>query len=69
MKFTGRLLSTQIDQVFWDNSSHLYAISQKAAKLYVFTVTSARATQAVGSPYNVPGGEMPDCPTQVNVCE
>ena len=50
-KFTGALVTTSIDQVFWDNANHLYAISQKAGKLYVFTVTSTGATQATGQWY------------------
>ncbi len=56
-KFTGLLVSASIDQVFWDNASHLYAISRKAGKLYVFTVTSTGATQSVGSPHSVSGAE------------
>jgi hypothetical protein len=35
----------------------LYAISRKAGKLYVFTLTSTGATQAVGSPYNAAGAK------------
>jgi hypothetical protein len=42
-----------VDQFFWDNSNHLYAISQSAGKLFVFTVTPTSATQAPGSPYNI----------------
>jgi hypothetical protein len=50
---TGLLTKTQVDQLFWDNNSHLYAISRGAGKLFVFTVTSAGATQAPGSPYTI----------------
>ena len=57
-KFTGALVSGKsIDQVFWDNASHLYAISQSGGKLYVFNVTSTGATQASGSPYSIAGTE------------
>jgi hypothetical protein len=56
-KFTGTLVSAEIDKVLWDNSNHLYAISGKAGKLYVFSVTSAGTTQAPGSPYSIPGVE------------
>jgi hypothetical protein len=50
---TGLLTSNQVDQFFWDNSNHLYAISQSAGKLFVFTVTPTSATQAPGSPYTI----------------
>jgi hypothetical protein len=50
---TGLLTSNQIDQMFWDNANHLYAISSTAGKLYVFTITSTSATQATGSPYTI----------------
>jgi hypothetical protein len=50
---TGLLTNDPIDQTFWDNAGHLYAISQNAGKLYVFTVTSLGVTQAPGSPYTI----------------
>lgn len=50
---TGLLTSDSIDHAFWDNDHHLYAISQTAGKLYVFTVTPSSATQAPGSPYTI----------------
>jgi hypothetical protein len=50
---TGLLAKSEIDQMFWDNDHHLYAISQSAGKLYVFTVTATSATQAPGSPYTL----------------
>ena len=50
---TGLLTTTEIDQVTWDNSNHLYAISHPSGKLYVFTVTSISVTQAPGSPYTI----------------
>jgi 6-phosphogluconolactonase (cycloisomerase 2 family) len=50
---TGLLTKDEIDQAFWDNAHHLYAISQSAGKLYVFTVTALGATQAPGSPYTI----------------
>jgi hypothetical protein len=52
-QLTGLLTNTPIDQIAWDHSNHLYAISHSAGQLLVFTVTSAGATQAPGSPYNV----------------
>jgi hypothetical protein len=50
---TGLLTKDQVDQVFWDNDNHLYAISQSAGKLFVFTVTATSANQAAGSPYTI----------------
>jgi hypothetical protein len=50
---TGLLTKDEIDQAFWDNAHHLYAISQTAGKLYVFSVTPTSATQAPGSPYTI----------------
>jgi outer membrane protein assembly factor BamB len=43
----------QVDQLFWDNANHLYAISQAAGKLFVFTVTATSYSQAAGSPYTI----------------
>ena len=53
--YTGLLTKDPINQVFWDNANHLYAISTNAGKLFVFTVTPTSVTQAPGSPHNIPG--------------
>jgi hypothetical protein len=50
---TGPLTKNQIDQMFWDSDNHLYAISQSAGKLFVFTVTPTSVNQASGSPYTI----------------
>ena len=50
---TGLLTPAEVDQLTWDNSNHLYAISDLAGKLYVFTVTSTGVTPAPGSPYTI----------------
>jgi hypothetical protein len=52
-KFTGLITKDSINQLFWDNANHLYAISAKAGKLFVFTVTSKGATEAPGSPHAI----------------
>jgi len=52
-KFTWRLTSSPISQVYWDNSNHVYAISQSAGKLFVYTVTTAGAKAAPGSPHAI----------------
>lgn len=52
--YTGLLTRTEVDQVFWDNSNHLYAVSRTGGRLYVFTVTPSAYIQAPGSPYKIP---------------
>ena len=54
---TGLLTSDSIDQCFWDKTGHLYAISAKSGKLFVFTVTATGAQAAPGSPYAVTHAE------------
>ena len=51
--YTGLLTTDEIDQFFWDNDNHLYAISAKSGKLFVFTVTPTNVSQAPGSPYTI----------------
>jgi hypothetical protein len=51
--YTGLLTTDEVDQVFWDNNDHLFAIGQGAEKLWVFTVTPTAYSQAAGSPYTV----------------
>ena len=50
-KYTGLITASEVDQIFWDNANHLYAISRSGGKLYVFTVTSTGVLQAPGSPH------------------
>jgi hypothetical protein len=51
------LSGTPIDQVAWDGSNHLYAISNTENKLYVFTVTATSVTEdsswSIGAPYKM----------------
>ena len=54
-KLTGDLTASPVDQLFWDNANHVYAISRTGGKLYVFTVTSTGAKQAPGSPHKITG--------------
>lgn len=56
--YTGPLTPHQVDQMFWDNANHLYALARLENKLYVFTVTPTSYSQAPGSPYtvNIPWG-------------
>jgi hypothetical protein len=63
--YRGNLFSStsnaNINQVAWDNSNHLFALSydtgaaNSTAKLYVFTVTPTSVTSAPGSPYKITG--------------
>jgi hypothetical protein len=55
--YTGLLYAAQVDQLFWDNDNHLYALSQTAGKLFVFTVTPTSYKQAPGSPYTITSPE------------
>ena len=41
-RYTGLLTNAEIDQFYWDNADHLYAISSHPGKLFVFTVTPTR---------------------------
>jgi hypothetical protein len=58
-KFTGVLTSSPIVQVLWDNSGHVYALSQSyvsspsTGKLFIYTVTSKGVTLAPGSPHAI----------------
>jgi hypothetical protein len=54
-KLTGDLTASPVDQLFWDNANHVFAISRSGGKLYVFTVTSTGAKQAPGSPHKIAG--------------
>jgi hypothetical protein len=51
--YTNLLTGDQVDQAFWDNANHLYAISRSANKLFVFTITPTSVRQAPGSPYTI----------------
>jgi len=52
-KYTGLLTSNPIDQMFWDNQNHLYALSRSKGKLYVYTITTTTHSPASGSPYTI----------------
>jgi hypothetical protein len=51
--YTTVLTHNEIDQMFWDNENHLYAISRTVGKLYVFTLTPTHYSEAPGSPYTI----------------
>ena len=47
---TNLLTTDPVNQIFWDNSNHLYAISQAAGKIRVYTITPTSLQLAPGSP-------------------
>jgi len=51
--YTGLIVKGEVDQMFWDNDNHLYAISRSASQVFVFTITPTSVSQAAGSPYTV----------------
>jgi hypothetical protein len=54
--YSSLLLPTvDIDQLAWDNSNHLYALSYESGELYVYTVTPTSISEVAGSPYKVQG--------------
>jgi len=57
--YTGLLTSDPINQMFWDNDNHLYAITgvvnSGRNRLHVFTVTPKGYREAPGSPYTIHG--------------
>lgn len=50
-QYTGLLTKDPIGSCYWDNVNHLYASSSQ--KLYVFTITPTKVSQAPGSPYSI----------------
>jgi hypothetical protein len=51
--YTPLLTTDTITQMFWDNDNHLYAISQTASTLHVYTVTPTAYSEAAGSPHAI----------------
>lgn len=47
------LTGVPIDEVKWDSSNHLYAMSSSTNKIYVYTVTPTSITAALGSPFTL----------------
>jgi 6-phosphogluconolactonase (cycloisomerase 2 family) len=52
--YTNLLTTEPINQMFWDNANHLYAISQSDAKVYAWTITPSGWSAAPGSPHALP---------------
>lgn len=53
MPYTGLLTKEEVDQVFWDNSNHVYAISRTGNQLLAGTVTPTTLQKVPGSPYRI----------------
>jgi hypothetical protein len=52
-KFSATLTTASIDNLGWDKSNHLFAMSRASGKLYVYTITPTTISQAPGSPYTI----------------
>jgi hypothetical protein len=51
--YTPVLTTDDISQAFWDSSHHLYALSQIAGRLHVYTIAAKSYEEAPGSPYTI----------------
>jgi hypothetical protein len=57
--YTNLMITEPINEIFWDNNNHLYAITVSygsyavSGKLYVFNVTPTGWSQAPGSPHAI----------------
>jgi hypothetical protein len=51
--YTGLLTKFEVDQVFWDNSNHLYGLATKSNQLFAGTVTPTSLSKVPGSPYQI----------------
>jgi hypothetical protein len=55
ISYSGQLDTGQeIQQMFWDNADHLYAISTNFQQMLVYTITPTSLVEAPGSPYSIP---------------
>jgi hypothetical protein len=52
--YTNLLTTSPIQQMFWDNANHLFAISQQTGKVYAWTITPTGWSVAPGSPHALP---------------
>jgi hypothetical protein len=50
-----KLSGIQFNQATWDKADHLFALSYKSAKLYVFNVSKADGVVEIGEPVGVSG--------------
>jgi len=53
VKFTNLIKVVEIDQMFWDNQNHLYAISRPTGRFFVFNITPTSVSEAPGSPHEL----------------
>jgi hypothetical protein len=52
--YTDLIITAPVNQMFWDNANHLYAISQSTGRVYAFTITPTGWKAAPGSPHALP---------------
>lgn len=55
---TTLLPNVEIDELAWDKSNHLYALSYETDELYVYTITPTSVKAVSGSPWAVPEAAM-----------
>jgi hypothetical protein len=60
-KYKTVLSGVVVDAVYWDKAGHLYVVTGDGnhpghGKLYVYTVSSSKVSEASGSPYTIPNG-------------
>ena len=51
--YSSTLTTSEIDFIYSDNNNHLYALSGRTNKLFVYTVTPTSIEEAPGSPYTI----------------
>ena len=52
--YSNTLTTDPINEIHWDNTDHLFALSNSTHKLYVYSVSSTSITAVPGSPFSVP---------------
>ena len=52
--YSAALTTDPIDEIRWDNSNHLYALSNSTGKLFVYTITPTSIEPVAGSPFSIP---------------
>jgi hypothetical protein len=54
--YTGLLVTSGVNAMYWDNNNHLYAIGNAANKLWVFTITPTSHALVATYTVNEPAG-------------
>jgi hypothetical protein len=51
--YSSLLTTDPITDVGWDNDNHLFALSDSANRVFVYTITPTTLVEAPGSPYTI----------------